>query len=269
MDLDKYNSELEDSFSKEFEDKCEVVVNYLKDKIKDETFEESLEDSSVCDVYTNMNGYIYNFYEKELLEAFKKVNYDIEKYKLSYLDGFILSKIRNSDNVYFLYNFLQSKNIIDEVYEFEDGSTEIHSKDFGVITFFGARDQFLDEKKFIKKLYKYGDDIIELCHAVTFDALEYFKDDFKAVTGILTRSLDEKYIHSFILDPNGYVLDFANDIIMDKDTYYLINDVKELNVVNYDECIEQEKESIKYDSSKTLYTLLRNALYKKYLEENK
>ena len=56
---------------------------------------------------------------------------------------------------------------------------------------------------------------------------------------------------------------------MDKDTYYSINDVKELNVVNYDECIEQEKESIKYDRSKTLYTLLRNALYKKYLEENK
>ena len=36
---------------------------------------------------------------------------------------------------------------------------------------------------------------------------------------------------------------------------------------NYKEYLEEKDNSIKFDESKTLYNLLRNAIYKQYLEE--
>lgn len=35
------------------------------------------------------------------------------------------------------------------------------------------------------------------------------------------------------------------------------------------EYLEEKNNSIKFDESKTLYNLLRNAVYKQYIEENK
>ena len=52
-----------------------------------------------------------------------------------------------------------------------------------------------------------------------------------------------------------------------KEQYYLLQEVNELNCINYKEYLEEKDNSIKFDESKTLYNLLRNAIYKQYLEE--
>ena len=55
---------------------------------------------------------------------------------------------------------------------------------------------------------------------------------------------------------------------MPKEQYYLLQDVKELNAVNYKEYIDEKDDIEKFDESGTLYELLRDGLYKEYLSEN-
>ena len=55
---------------------------------------------------------------------------------------------------------------------------------------------------------------------------------------------------------------------MSKDQYYLLQDVKELNAVNYKEYIDEKDDIGKFDESGTLYELLRDGLYRQYLNEN-
>ena len=80
--------------------------------------------------------------------------------------------------------------------------------------------------------------------------------------------LDKKYYHSFILDSNNYVIDLTGNLVMPKDQYYLLNDVIELNILDYSSYLNEKDDSINYDESNTLYELLRCALYKQYKEEN-
>jgi len=47
----------------------------------------------------------------------------------------------------------------------------------------------------------------------------------------------------------------------------MLNDVEEINVLTYDECKKENELTKDYDESKTLFDLLRNAAYKKYIEE--
>ena len=54
---------------------------------------------------------------------------------------------------------------------------------------------------------------------------------------------------------------------MPKEQYYVLQEVMELNCINYKEYILEKEKSIEFDESKTLYNLLRNAVYKQYLEE--
>jgi hypothetical protein len=89
---------------------------------------------------------------------------------------------------------------------------------------------------------------------------------FKAVTSICKKGIDNSYYHSFILDDENNVIDTAN-LIMPKEQYYLLQEVNKLNCINYKEYLEEKDNSIKFDESKTLYNLLRNAIYKQYLEE--
>ena len=72
-----------------------------------------------------------------------------------------------------------------------------------------------------------------------------------------------------LLDDENNVIDFTANVIMPKEEYYLLQEVNELNCINYKEYLAEKDNSIKFDESKTLYNLLRNAVYKQYLEEKK
>lgn len=74
--------------------------------------------------------------------------------------------------------------------------------------------------------------------------------------------------YSFVLDDVNNVIDFTANVIMPKKQYYLLQEVNELNCINYKEYMEEKDKSIEFDESNTLYNLLRNAVYKQYLLEN-
>ena len=149
---------------------------------------------------------------------------------------------------------------------YEDDTYEIISKDFGNIQFMKAEDSFINDKETLDFIRKLGDKIQDGCHEISFYLIEKY-EMFEAVTSICKKGIDNSYYHSFILDDENNVIDFTANLIMPKEQYYLLQEVNELNCINYKEYLEEKDNSIKFDESKTLYNLLRNAIYKQYLEE--
>ena len=145
---------------------------------------------------------------------------------------------------------------------------EIISKDFGNIQFMKAEYSFINDKETLDFIRKLGDKIQDGCHEISFYLIEKY-EIFKAVTSICKKGIDNSYYHSFILDDENNVIDFTANVIMPKEEYYLLQEVNELNCINYKEYLAEKDNSIKFDESKTLYNLLRNAVYKQYLEEKK
>ena len=130
-----------------------------------------------------------------------------------------------------------------------------------------AEDSFANDMETIEYIHKMGDKIKDGCHDVSFYLIKKY-DTFRAITAICTKGLNEKYYHSFVIDDEDYVIDFTGNLIMPKEQYYLLQDVKELNAVNYKEYIDEKDDIEKFDESGTLYELLRDGLYRQYLNEN-
>ena len=178
----------------------------------------------------------------------------------------ILGVTRNKSNTDLLYDILKSANIIEKMIVYEDDTYEIISKDFGKIQFMKAEDSFINDKETLDFIRNLEDKIQDGCHEISFYLIEKY-EMFKAVTSICKKGIDNSYYHSFILDDENNVIDFTANLIMPKEQYYLLQEVNELNCINYKEYLEEKDNSIKFDESKTLYNLLRNAIYKQYLEE--
>ena len=178
----------------------------------------------------------------------------------------ILGVTRNKSNTDLLYDVLKSANIIEKMIVYDDGTYEIISKDFGKIQFIKAEDSFINDKETLDFINKLGDKIQDGCHEISFYLIEKY-EIFKAVTSICKKGIDNSYYHSFILDDENNVIDFTANLIMPKEQYYLLQEVNELNCISYKEYLEEKDNSIKFDECKTLYNLLRNAIYKQYLEE--
>ena len=180
-----------------------------------------------------------------------------------------------------------SKNIDEDLFRIAntDDSVEVFNRlKLWIFNFYNK--EFLDGLKFIdinyndiKKRFIYSFILtftrnnrnFELMYDVlkSFGIIEkllVYDDYYELITN--TKGLNEKYYHSFVIDDNDYVIDFTGNLIMPKEQYYLLQDVKELNSVNYKEYIKEKDDIEKFDESGTLYELLRDGLYKQYLSEN-
>lgn len=165
------------------------------------------------------------------------------------------------------YDILKSANIIEKIVVYDDETYEIITKDFGNIQFIKANENFVNDKATLEFIIKLGDNLQDGCHEISFYIIQKY-EIFKAVTAVCMKGLNNNYYHSFILDDVDNVIDFTANLIMPKNQYYLLQEVKELNCINYKEYMEEKGKSIEFDESKTLYDLLRNAIYKQYLLEN-
>lgn len=180
-----------------------------------------------------------------------------------------------------------SKNIDEDLFRIANTNDSMEVFDrlkLWIFNFYNK--EFLDGLKFIdinyndiKRMFIYSFILtftrnnrnVELMYDVlkSFGIIEkllVYDDYYELITN--TKGLNEKYYHSFVIDDNDYVIDFTGNLIMPKEQYYLLQDVKELNSVNYKEYIKEKDDIEKFDESGTLYELLRDGLYKQYLSEN-
>ena len=262
--LSEYNDKIFESQECELNRKCDIVLNYLSEHIDD--MGSDFDNSS--DKYSYLSGWLLNFYKDDLYESFKLIDYDISSFEKNFLYSFIMSITRGRSNYDVLMGVLIDNHIINGVYTYPDGMYEIETDNYGDIQFYKLESLF-DEKDVLDYFDKLGDYIVDSCHEVSYFLLKRFKQ-FKAVTAYVEKNLGCTMLHSFILDCEyDYVIDATCNLYMPKDLYYKLCNVVEINVVSYDECVKESKESRKYDESGTLFDLLRNALYKEYIKKSK
>lgn len=263
MNLSEYLDESERNWKKNEILKARNLLKYLERHIPVDLRKVAHSENEL-EILEKLHVWLFNFYQKEFLEGLKYINYDVLNYKKHLIYSFILSVLRNKSNIDILYDVLVSKEIIEKMLVYEDSNYEIITKDFGIISFKKASNIVDEETK--KYLESLGNQIIDGCHEITFFHIQK-NPNLKAVTSICTKWLDCKYYHSFALDCNNIVIDLTANLIMPQDMYYLLQDVEELNVVNYLDYLKEENSSREYDESNTLFPLLRCALYKQVLND--
>ena len=265
MKLSEYCDKNETLWYKIEQENVEKLIKYINNNIDDDLFKIANTNNSL-EVFNKLKVWLFKFYNKQLLDGLNYIEADYERFKKGLIYSLILGVTRNKSNTDLLYDVLKSANIIEKMIAYEDDTYEIISKDFGNIQFMKAEDSFINDKETLDFIRKLGDKIQDGCHEISFYLIEKY-EMFKAVTSICKKGIDNSYYHSFILDDENNIIDFTANLIMPKEQYYLLQEVNELNCINYKEYLEEKDNSIKFDESKTLYNLLRNAIYKQYLEE--
>jgi len=240
------------------------LMSYLEKHIDVNLCEMAKSDNEVK-AFKSLEGWLFNFYPNEFQGGLAHIGYDYQNYQKKLIYSFILSVVRNRFNINMLYDMLISKEVITKMLTYEDDKYEIITENFGNIPFKKA-DNAIDHEveQYLKSL---GEQVIDGCHEISFFLIKK-NPNLKAITSICTKGLGCNYYHSFIIDGIN-VMDLTANLIMPKEQYYLLNNVQELNVINYDEYLLEEKDCKEFGESKTLYELLRNALYKQFLAENK
>lgn len=266
MKLSEYCNKKEILWYKVEQENVEKLIKYINNNIDDDLFKVANANDSL-EVFNKLKVWIFKFYNKQLLDGLNYIGADYERFKKGLIYSLILGVTRNKSNTDLLYDVLKSANIIEKMIVYDDGTYEIISKDFGKLQFIKADENFVNDKETMDFINKLGNNIQESCHEISFYLIEKY-EIFTAVTSICKKGLDNSYYHSFVLDDLNNVIDFTANVIMPKEQYYLLQEVNELNCINYKEYIDEKDKSIEFDESKTLYNLLRNAVYKQYLEEN-
>lgn len=264
MKLSEYCDKTEAFWNKNEYEKTESLIKYICNNINDDLYKIANTKSSK-EVFNKLKLWIFKFYKKELVDGFKYVGIDYQGFKKRLIYSLVLGITKNKSNLELIYDILKSADIIEKMIIYDDETYEIITKDFGKINFIKAEKNFINDEETLDFVNKLGDNIKDGCHEISFYLIKKY-EMFKAITAICKKGLDSSYYHSFVLDDKNNVIDFTTNVIMPKEQYYLLNEAKELNCVNYIKVVEENEKSKEFDESKTLYDLLRNAVYKQYLE---
>lgn len=253
LKINEIVQEMEDDFFSYAKESYDLLADLIKEKLNLDVYEATKLDCSI-DAVRNCLWLFLDKMKNPFYEILECAEFTIEEIEIHYIHSFILSVVRNRKNIEFLKKLLLRENIISSFTE-ENGDFIIESK-YGIIVFRKALDEFMDEdlNSFLKTI-----EVESGCHQISEYLIKKY-DNYKAVTSIAVQYICKEFFHSFILDGNT-VIDIANNLIMDKETYYTLFMVEELNIVNNKEMQEQSELSKKYDESKTLFPLLRNAIY--------
>jgi hypothetical protein len=258
--LSQIVNDMEDDFYFYAKEAYDDLAIRIKDKLGLDVYEANETDDSIYAI-CNSQWIFLDKIKDAYYSVLEDTDFKIPDIEFNYILSFMLTCSRKRSNLDFIKDILIKQGIINSYTE-KNGNITIESK-YGTVLFRRALDEFKDEdlEKYLENI-----SIEDGCHEIAEYLLSKY-DNYKAVTAIAVKNICEEYFHSFILDGNT-VIDIPNNIIMDKDTYYELFMIEELNTVNYKEYLEESNESKKYDESNTLFGLLRNAIYKKVKEEN-
>ena len=265
MELSKYCDENEKLWNKIEYEKDEKLINYINQNIDDDLYKIAKSNDS-SEVFNNLQLWLLNFYKTQLLDGMKYIEADLDRFEKNLIHSLILGITRDKSNVDLVYDVLKNANIIEKILVYEGEKYEVVTRKFGNINFMKAdKSPFYDAEidEYIKRL---GNNVQDGCHELSFFLIKKNKE-YKATTAICVKGLENNYYHSFVTYGNT-AIDLTANLVMPEEQYCLLHEAKKINCVNYEEYLKEEDDSIKFDESKTLYGLLRNALYKQYVSEN-
>ena len=266
MRLSEYCDKNESQWYKEKTTKASELVKYLNSVIDKDLYEVAKTNNNL-EVYTLLRIWLLNYYKEKLITGLNNIGITYEDFQKESIYSLILSVTRKAANVDFLIDVFKRNNIIKDLVEYENEKYKLSTNSFGDIYFETANKYFESEVETIDYIKNFGNKIIDGCREVAFYLIKKY-GDFKAVTSICTNLLNTKFYHSFVVNDDT-VIDLTSNLVMRKDNYYMLYSVIELSVLDYQEYLKEKDESIDFDESKTLYELLRIALYKHYKKKEK
>lgn len=241
------------------------LMSYLEGRIDVDLYDMAKTTDKI-EAFRRLEGWMLNFYPAELLDGLDHIGFDYQEYQKKLICSLILAVTRGRANMSMLRDILKSRGIITGILDRGRSEYEIISESFGNIPFRKA-DGIIDREtqKYLEML---GEQVVDGCHEISLFMIKN-NPGLKAVTSVCRKGLGCNYYHSFVLDTEDNVIDLTANLVMPKEQYYLLYQVNELNVADYEKCLAEEKTSLKYDESKTLYALLRNATYRQALAEER
>lgn len=206
-----------------------------------------------------VNSSVWSFMDKmkiQFYEVLKKSDFNIVNFEQNKLIfSLILSITQKKPKLAFFERILRREKIITGIKE-KDGVIRLYTK-YGKIDFQRVTDVFKDNEE-IMYLYNNKSEFLT-SHGLAEKFLE-LSPEYKAVSSVCKKNTCEKFFHTFIIDKDDNVIDLSKNLIMKKMDYYRLQQVRELNVVNYSQYLEQSFKCEKFAVSKQSYNLLRNAL---------
>lgn len=254
MELSKYVDEKENNWENIENEKSKEFLDYLNSLIDIDLYSKTKYNTPE-EIYNSLKCWLFNFYHDEFILSLKHIGLDEEYIKRSLIYSLILTETRNSKNKDMIYQVLKNSGYVYKILTNDDEF--LMNSILGDIKFYRA-DKHLDNdtNSFINNL---GDSYLEECHMISLYLLKKLPNVY-SVTGILEKGLYGKYYHSFIIIGDN-VLDLTGNLIMKKEDYYKLNNVKEISVLSLEDYNMLNEESAQYDKSKTLYDLLRIGAY--------
>lgn len=266
MKLSEFCDKNESQWYEENKAKASELVEYLNSVIDKDLYEVAKTNNNI-EVYSLLRIWLLDFYREELIAGLNKIGITYEEFQKESIYSLILSVTRNASNVGLLISVFKRSNIIKDLIEYEEGKYKLSTNSFGDIYFERANKYFEGDVETIEYVKNLGSKIIDGCHDVSLYLMKKYPS-FEAITSICTKVLNSKFYHSFVV--NGDItIDLTSNLVMRKDDYYMLNSVIELSILNHQKYLEEKDESIDFDESKTLYELLRIALYKQFKKEEK
>lgn len=266
MKLSEYCDKNESQWHEETTTLARELVKYLNSVIDKDLYEVAKTNNDL-EVYTLLRIWLLSFYKEKLITGLNDIGITYEEFQKVNIYSLILSITRKAPNVDLLIYVFKRNNIIIDLVEYEDGKYKLSTNLFGDIYFERADKYFESEVETIDYIRKNDNKIVNRCHEVALYLIKKYVN-YKAVTSICTNLLNNKFYHSFVVN-DDVVIDLTSNLVMRKDDYYMLNSVIELSVLDYQKYLEEKDEYIDFDESKTLYELLRIALYKHFKKEEK
>lgn len=257
--LSQYVDEQEVKWALAGEDICKQLIDKLNIKLGLDLYKQH-NISNPKELFNSIKIWLLSNNQKELVCALKEMGIKAESFYLEIIESFILTITREKDSMYFIRDVLIRSGIITSVSMDENNTFTIESPYVEEpIKFKKATQTFKDKdiQEFIQKK-----DIKSGCHESALFLIKKY-NDFTAVTAVCTKNLGQPYYHSFALDNIGNVVDLTGNLVISKDIYYMLNDVKVISKLTFENYIKVNDESKSYDESSTLMDLLRIAIYNK------
>lgn len=259
MELSKLTDELEVQLQKEKEENIKKVIDELQ-KLLGINLYEAAKTNNPIEAFNTNCFFLLDMFEDILYRALEISGVPVSIFLKEALVSFTLSISRNRSNVEFLKKLFIKKKIIKD-YQEKDGNINISSV-LGTIHF---RKLELDDET--ETFIKNNLDIKSACHESTLFLLEK-NHNYIAVTAFAHKNLNGKYLHSFILD-GDYVIDITANQYMKKEHYYLLYGIEEIRKVTYQDFLKDSEECKHLDESRTMFPILRNAMYTYFKKQKK
>ena len=159
MELSKYCEENETLWNKTEHEKVDKLIKYINSKIDKDLYEVAKTSDSM-EVFNKLKLWIFNFYNKELLDGFDYIKEDINRFKKQLIYSLIIAVTKDKSNIDLIYNTLKKNGVIEKMIAYDDEVHEIITKDFGRIQFIKANNNFKNDTETLKYIDNLGDRVI-------------------------------------------------------------------------------------------------------------